>query len=56
LSDVQPKIKEEIGWVLNKQKEFYETLFNNIPADIVAFDKNHKYLSGSLLQLYISSK
>jgi len=29
---------------MNKQKEFYETLFNNIPADIVAFDKNHKYL------------
>ncbi|MCG9879424.1 MAG: PAS domain S-box protein [Bacteroidia bacterium] len=29
---------------MNRQKEFYETIFNNIPADIVAFDKNHKYL------------
>lgn len=27
-----------------KQKEFYETIFNNIPADIVVFDKEHKYL------------
>lgn len=29
---------------MNRQKEFYETIFNNIPADIVAFDKNHKYV------------
>ena len=27
-----------------KQKEFYETIFNNIPADIVVFDKEHKYM------------
>jgi PAS domain S-box-containing protein len=30
--------------VMNKQKEFYETIFNNIPADIVAFNKEHKYV------------
>jgi PAS domain S-box-containing protein len=27
-----------------KQKEFYEAIFNNIPADIVAFNNQHKYL------------
>jgi PAS domain S-box-containing protein len=30
--------------VMNNQKEFYETIFNNIPADIVAFNKDHKYM------------
>ena len=27
-----------------KQKEFYETIFNNIPADIVVFDSEHRYM------------
>lgn len=28
----------------NSIKEFYESILNNIPTDIVVFDKNHKYL------------
>jgi PAS domain S-box-containing protein len=27
-----------------KQKQFYERILNNMPGDIAAFDKNHKYL------------
>lgn len=27
-----------------KQKHFYETIINNIPTDIVVFDRNHRYL------------
>lgn len=29
---------------LKEQKEFYETIFNSIPTDVVAFDSNHRYL------------
>ncbi len=29
---------------LDKQKEFYENILNNIPTDIAVFDTNHKYL------------
>ncbi len=29
---------------LDKQKEFYENILNNIPTDIAVFDSNHKYL------------
>ena len=29
---------------LIKQKEFYESILNNIPTDIAVFDKDHKYL------------
>ena len=29
---------------LLKTKQFYEKILHNIPADIVAFDKNHKYI------------
>lgn len=29
---------------LDKQKEFYENILNNIPSDIAVFDANHKYL------------
>ncbi|MBP7511331.1 MAG: PAS domain S-box protein [Bacteroidia bacterium] len=29
---------------MNKQKEFYESIFNNIPADIVVFDTKQQYL------------
>lgn len=29
---------------IKKTKEFYETILNNIPADIAVFDKNHNYL------------
>lgn len=28
----------------NQQKEFYENILNNLPTDIVVFDKNTKYL------------
>jgi PAS domain S-box-containing protein len=40
--DITEKVKmaEEI----QKQKSFYEIILNEIPADIVVFDKNHKYL------------
>jgi len=29
---------------VKKQKDFYENLLNNIPADIAIFDKDHRYL------------
>jgi PAS domain S-box-containing protein len=29
---------------LDKQKEFYENILNKLPADIVVFDPNHRYL------------
>jgi PAS domain S-box-containing protein len=29
---------------LDRQKKFYETILNNLPADIAVFDKNHTYL------------
>ena len=32
------------GKKLEEQKKFYENVLNNIPADIVAFSPNHKYL------------
>ena len=28
---------------LKEQKDFYETIFNSIPTDVVAFDSNHRY-------------
>jgi PAS domain S-box-containing protein len=34
------KIKEDIV----KQKQFYETILNEIPADIAVFDKNYRYI------------
>ena len=34
----------EISEEIQKQKNFYEIVLNEIPADIVVFDKNHKYL------------
>ena len=34
------QLKNEI----QKQKEFYEFILNNLPADIAVFDKNHKYV------------
>lgn len=30
--------------ILKKQKRFFEYILNNIPSDIVAFDKHHRYL------------
>jgi|GEM_PF-1675931 len=29
---------------LENQKEFYESILNNIPTEIIVFDKDHKYL------------
>ncbi len=29
---------------LENQKEFYESILNNVPTEIVVFDKNHKYI------------
>ncbi len=29
---------------VSRQKEFYETILNNIPSDIAVFDKNHRYI------------
>ncbi|MFC4230877.1 PAS domain S-box protein [Parasediminibacterium paludis] len=29
---------------LKQQKDFYETILNNIPSDIAVFDSNHRYL------------
>lgn len=29
---------------LKKQKDFYETILNNIPSDIAVFDSDHRYL------------
>ena len=34
------QLKNEI----QKQKEFYEFILNNLPADVAVFDKNHKYV------------
>ncbi|MCI5055468.1 MAG: PAS domain S-box protein [Flavobacteriales bacterium] len=28
---------------IDEQKDFYESILNNIPSDIVAFDKDHRY-------------
>lgn len=29
---------------MERQKEFYEFILNNLPADVAVFDKNHKYV------------
>ncbi|MFX8999843.1 PAS domain-containing protein, partial [Acinetobacter baumannii] len=29
---------------IQEQKKFYETILNNIPADIAVFDNQHRYL------------
>lgn len=42
MSDVSDKKKTFIE--NQKQKIFYETILNQIPADIAIFDENHKYL------------
>ena len=34
------KLKNEI----QEQKEFYEFILDNLPADIAVFDTNHKYV------------
>jgi PAS domain S-box-containing protein len=41
-TDVTAFIEKEKQLV--EQKDFYETIFNSIPTDVVAFDINHKYL------------
>jgi len=35
---------EEKNSLISDQKSFYESILNNIPADIAIFDKHHKYL------------
>ncbi len=40
--DITEKVK--MSNEIQKQKSFYEIILNEIPADIVVFDKNHKYL------------
>jgi PAS domain S-box-containing protein len=37
------ELKSILGEI-QEQKDFYEQLLNNIPADIAIFDKNHQYL------------
>lgn len=37
------KLKEAEA-TINTQKQFYETILNNIPSDIAVFDNTHKYL------------
>ncbi|MFE3870044.1 PAS domain S-box protein [Flavobacterium sp. ZS1P70] len=34
----------EVKQKLLQQKDFYETLLNNLPTDVVVFDSNHKYI------------
>ena len=36
--------KMNMSLEIEKQKTFYETILNEIPADVVVFDHNHKYL------------
>ena len=40
-TDITPFIRSE--QLLKEQKDFYETILNSIPTDVVAFDINHKY-------------
>lgn len=41
------KAQEEV----KKLKEFYEEILNKIPADVVVFDRNHKYLFANPLSI-----
>jgi len=41
--NLESKVKERTE-ELQKQKDFYEAILNNIPADVVVADANHKYL------------
>jgi PAS domain S-box-containing protein len=34
----------EVQQKLLQQKDFYETILNNLPTDVVVFDSNHKYI------------
>lgn len=34
----------EVEQKLLQQKDFYETILNNLPTDVVVFDSNHKYI------------
>lgn len=34
----------EVKQKLLQQKDFYETILNNLPTDVVVFDSNHKYI------------
>ena len=34
----------EVEKKLLQQKDFYETILNNLPTDVVVFDSNHKYI------------
>ncbi len=36
--------EKKMDAVLDKQRQFYEDILNNIPADIAVFDKQHHYL------------
>ena len=40
--DITPKKKLDLK--LEEQKQFYESILNNMPSDIVVFDKDHRYL------------
>ena len=42
ISSLQKELKQ-----LRSEKEFYETILNEIPADIVVFDSEHKYIFAS---------
>ncbi len=42
ISDITAR--KEATRELDKQKEFYENILNNIPTDIAVFDADHKYL------------
>lgn len=35
---------EETKEQIKQQKDFYETILNNLPTDVVVFDSNHKYI------------
>lgn len=35
---------EETKQKIKEQKDFYETILNNLPTDVVVFDSNHKYI------------
>lgn len=37
-------IQKQITRELDRQKEFYENILNNIPTDIAVFDAEHKYI------------
>ena len=41
--NLEEKVQERAEEI-EKQKDFYEALLNNLPADVVVADKNHRYL------------